>query len=291
MGERLREEALAASEARRARRRGPCSTCRCWSGCSGRPWTTWGAPPRPGCAGWGRPACRARAASPAGPSWSASWPWPGPPSARRGSLGLKLATAAVGPLALGAIGLLGWRPAGGWPPWLWGGLLAAGFLAPDWDLARRLAARREALLDELPGVLELLALATTAGQGLEQALRLVAEWGQGAVARALRGALQEVALGGRPLGAALEAMAAREALPELEAVAARLRAVHEQGLPLAESLAAQADALRERQRLALEEAGGRATVRMLVPIAVLILPAVGVVLLFPAVVEIWALAG
>lgn len=215
------------------------------------------------------------------------WPELGPGQ----FFGLKLATSGVGPAALGAIALLGWLPAGGWLLWLWGGLFALGFLAPDWELARRLAARRAAVLEELPAALELLTLATTAGQGLEQALRLVAEWGQGVVARELRGVLQEASLGQRPLGAALEAMAARNALPELEAVAARLRAVHEQGLPLAEALASQADAMRERQRLHLEEAGGRATVRMLVPIAVLILPVVGIVLLFPAVVEIWGLGG
>jgi tight adherence protein C len=215
------------------------------------------------------------------------WPELGPAQ----FAGWKVATGCAGPAALAAIALLGFRPAGGWPLWLWGGLFALGFLAPDWDLARRLGARREAVRDELPTVLELLALATTAGQGLEHALRLVAGWGQGMVAGALRGALQEAALGQRPLGAALEALAAREALPELEAVAARLRAVHEQGLPLAESVAALADALRERRRLDLEAAGGRATVRMLVPVALLILPVVGIVLLFPAVVEIWGLAG
>jgi tight adherence protein C len=107
------------------------------------------------------------------------------------------------------------------------------------------------------------------------------------VAGALRATLQDVAVGGRPLGAALEAMAAREGVAEFATVAGHLRAVQEQGLPLASSLAALADGLREGKRVRLQAEGGRATVRMLVPIAVLILPVVAVVLIYPALAEIW----
>ena len=109
-----------------------------------------------------------------------------------------------------------------------------------------------------------------------------------------RGAAGDPAGRGRgrpPLGAALEAMAAREGVEELATVAGHLRAVQEQGLPLASSLAALADGVRERKRVRLQAAGGRATVRMLVPIAVLILPVLAVVLIYPALAEIWGSLG
>ena len=56
--------------------------------------------------------------------------------------------------------------------------------------------------------------------------------------------------------------------------------------PLGQVLAAHAQGLRERQRLHIVEEGGKATVRMLLPVALLILPALFVVVLVPAAVEL-----
>jgi tight adherence protein C len=216
--------------------------------------------------------------------------WPGVSPAQ--FAGLKLLWGAVGAVAAVAFAqaapaLVDGASPAAWPAWAWPLVFGLPFLVPDVELARRLAQRREAVLRELPTALELLTLATTAGEGLEQALQLVAARADGVVAGALRTTLQDVAVTGRSLGAALEATAAREGVAELATVAGHLRAVQEQGLPLASSLAALADGLREGKRVRLQAAGGRATVRMLVPIAVLILPVVAVVLIYPALAEIW----
>jgi tight adherence protein C len=77
----------------------------------------------------------------------------------------------------------------------------------------------------------------------------------------------------------------------LTSVIDHLRAVHDQGLPLAQSLAAQAEALRERQRLHIVEEGGKASVRMVLPVAIFILPVLFVVILVPATVELMQLGG
>jgi tight adherence protein C len=220
--------------------------------------------------------------------------WPGVSPAQ--FAGLKVLWGAVGTVAVVASAQAAATLADGaspaaWPAWAWPLVFGVPFLVPDVELARRLAQRREAVLRELPTALELLTLATTAGEGLEQALQLVATRAEGVVAGALRATLQDAAVGGRPLGAALEAVAAREGVEELATVAGHLRAVQEQGLPLASSLAALADGVRERKRVRLQAAGGRATVRMLVPIAVLILPVLAVVLIYPALAEIWESLG
>ncbi|MCX6023402.1 MAG: hypothetical protein NTZ05_17070, partial [Chloroflexi bacterium] len=65
--------------------------------------------------------------------------------------------------------------------WLWLGGFAPGFLAPDWNLDKRIASRRTMMLMELPIVLDMLTIATSAGLALEQALGLVARQSQGAV--------------------------------------------------------------------------------------------------------------
>ncbi|HEX9440411.1 MAG TPA: type II secretion system F family protein [Roseiflexaceae bacterium] len=184
------------------------------------------------------------------------------------------------------------HPLGPWPVWVWLVSFGVGFLLPDWDLEHRAAARRGLVLMELPTILDMLTLATSAGMALEQALEEVARHSEGVVARELRLLVRELALGQRrSLDDALEAMAERLGLPEFERVIGRMGAAYEQGLPLAQALAAQAQTLREQQRLHVVEEGGKATVRMLLPVALLILPALFVVVLVPAAAELTRLGG
>lgn len=176
--------------------------------------------------------------------------------------------------------------------WLWLVAFGVGFVLPDWELQRRANRRRGLVLMELPTILDMLTLATSAGLALEQALEEVARHSEGVVAHELRLTVRELALGQRrTLQEALDSMAERLATPQVEHVLGRLSAAHEQGLPLGQSLAAHAQALRERQRLHIVEEGGKATVRMLLPVALLILPALFVVVLVPAAVELTRLGG
>jgi tight adherence protein C len=184
------------------------------------------------------------------------------------------------------------QPFGPWPVWVWLVGFAIGYLLPDWDLDRRTTRQRGLVLMELPTILDMLTLATSAGMALEQALEEVARHSEGVVPRELRFLLRELALGQRrTLDDALRAMAERLDLPELERVIGRMGAAYSQGLPLAQALAAQAQALREQQRLHVVEEGSKASVRMLVPVALLILPAFFVVVLVPAAAELTRLGG
>src|SRR5207237_1142525 len=161
--------------------------------------------------------------------------------------------------------------------WLWGIAAIVCFLAPDWDLDRRLVQRRTACLMELPTILDLLTIACSAGLSLEQALTLVARQSRGVVARELQRVVREMALGQRSLPEALQALGERNAIPELTQVTGQLRAAYQQGMPLVQSLGVQAEALRERKRLRIVEEGGQATVRMLLPVALFIMPVLFVV--------------
>lgn len=214
--------------------------------------------------------------------------WPGVEP--RQFWGEKALAGAIGLGLFPLLNLLGRHPLGPWPAWLW--LLAGvvGCLAPDWRLARRLAARRTEALMELPAILDLLAISVSAGLALEQALERVAAQSRGVVAQELQQATREMRLGGT-LPQALEALTRRNSVAELGTVVAQLRVAHEHGLPLAPALAAQAAALRERKRLRILEAGGEASVRMLLPVAVLILPVLFVILLVPAGAELLRLGG
>jgi tight adherence protein C len=207
-------------------------------------------------------------------------------------LGEKVATGLIVAAVLPLMNLLHFVPFGAWPVWVWLVGFGLGFLMPDWDLQRRAVERRGLVLMELPTILDMLTLATSAGMALEQALEEVARHSEGVVARELRLMLRELALGQRPtLQAALAAMAERLGTPEIDHVLGRMGAAYEQGLPLAQALAAHAQGLRERQQLHIVEEGGKATVRMLLPVALLILPALFVVVLVPAAVELTHLGG
>lgn len=203
----------------------------------------------------------------------------------------KLVGGLLGLALCPAMQLLGIHPFGSWPLWAWlaGGVL--GFLWSDWRLEAALVRRRTRVLLELPAILDLLTIAVSAGQALEQALLQVTQEGNGVVAIDFQQATRQVALGQRTLAEALDALARRCGVPELAAVVAQLGAAHEQGTALAATLAAQADAVREARRLRILEAGGKASVKMLLPVACFILPVLFVVILAPAGAQLVHLGG
>jgi len=203
--------------------------------------------------------------------------------------GEKVAAGLIGLGLFPLMNALDADPFGPWPVWLWVAGFGAGFLAPDWQLELRLAARRTLAVMELPALLDMLTICVSAGLALEQALELVVRQGAGVVARELQGVTREVALGQRTLIEGLEAMAERNGFPELSTLVSQLRAANDQGLPLVQTLATQAESLREQKRLRILEAGGRASVRMLVPVALFILPVLFVVLLVPAGLQLMSL--
>ena len=200
--------------------------------------------------------------------------------------GEKVAAGLIGLGVFPLASVLGIQPFGPWPAWTWVLGFVAGFLGPDWQLEGRLATRRTVALMELPAILDLLTIAVSAGLALEQALELAARQSAGVVAQELRLTTRAMALGQTTMVAALDAMAERNALPELTAVAGQLRAAYEQGIPLVQTLSTQAESLREQKRLRILEEGGKSSVRMLFPVAVFILPVLFVVLLFPAAVQL-----
>ncbi|MBV9322320.1 MAG: type II secretion system F family protein [Chloroflexi bacterium] len=207
-------------------------------------------------------------------------------------MGEKVAGGVIVAAMFPLMNLLRLTPFGAWPVWLWLVGFGFGFVLPDWDLDRRAARQRGLVLMELPTILDMLTLATSAGMALEQALEEVARQSEGVVARELRVATRELALGQRHnLPDALAGLAQRLGTPEVNHILGRMSAAYEQGLPLGQTLPAQAQALRERQRLHVVEEGGKTAVRMLLPVALLILPALFVVVLLPAAAELTRLGG
>lgn len=146
-----------------------------------------------------------------------------------------------------------------------------GALGCEWELARA-AKRRVARLEaELPTVLGFLSLSLSAGEGILDALRRVANVGSGEFSVECRRVMAEVG-SGVPVARALAEFSDRIALPTLARTVEQLTGALERGSPLAETLRAQASDVRVESKRRLLESAGRKEVAMLVPLVFLILP-------------------
>jgi len=215
--------------------------------------------------------------------------WPGMNTSQY--FGQKLACGLVFAALFPLMNVLSIGPFGAWPVWTWLGGFAVGFALPDWMLEGRLERRRTAVLMELPSVLDLLAIAASAGMSPEQALLEVSRQVSGVLGDGLRSVVREAGLGACTHAEGLRALAEREGVSDLVSVADAWQSALEQGLPLGHAMLTLAETVRDRKRARLVEEGGKSTVRMLFPVAVFIFPVFLVVLLYPAGVELLGLGG
>lgn len=172
-----------------------------------------------------------------------------------------------------------------WP--LWAGLAGAlaGYQLPSWLLRRRMARLGAQVVLELPIVIDLLTVCFSAGRAVEPAVRIIAAERGGLVAGEFRRCLRDMAVNHSSLLAELGAAAERLRSPDLAALARQLEVSDRNGLEAARALAVQAESLRERKRLQIVEEGAAASVKMLFPVGLLILPALFLIVLYPALVE------
>lgn len=218
--------------------------------------------------------------SPAGLERRLALAWPGMTVAQ--FYGQKLATGVVFFATFPLMNLIGVQPFGVWPLWLWVAGFAAGFALPDWTLTGRLERRRAEVLAALPSAVDLVAIAASAGLSPEQALVEAGRQVEGMLGEGLRAVAREAGLGTATHGEGMRALAERESVPELAALADAWRLAQEQGLPLSGAMLALGDTVRDRQRTRLLEVGSKSTIRMLFPVTAFIFPVFLVVLLYPA---------
>lgn len=159
---------------------------------------------------------------------------------------------------------------------------AAGGVWLDVRLGRAARRRRDRMAQELPTVLEFLALCLTAGEGVLDALRRVTILGTGEVVEALRRAVVEVGT-----GSTLSESLARAGRDSPDSGLTRsidhIVAAMDRGAPLAQVLQAQASDAREAAQRTLIEQAGRREILMLLPLVFLILPLSVLFAVFPGV--------
>jgi tight adherence protein C len=169
-------------------------------------------------------------------------------------------------------------------------LAAVGFIAPDWVLTMKQKARREAVRSELPDALDLLAVSVEAGLGFDGAVTKLTDYMDGPLVEEFGLMLSEIRVGeGRT--EALRKMAARVDAPELSTFVRAVIQADQLGISLGRILRVQATDTRLRRQAAAEEKAMKAPIKMLFPTVLFIFPAMFIVVLGPAVLNILQIFG
>lgn len=165
-------------------------------------------------------------------------------------------------------------------------LLVVAYLAPDAMLARKARARQERIERELPDVIDQITVSVEAGLGFDGALARAAHTGRGLFATELTRVLQDVQVG-LPRDAAFDRLLERTDVADLRHVVLAIRQSDRYGLPIANTLSLQAAELRDKRRARAEERAMRIPVKIVFPLTLCILPALFVVVLGPAILQIY----
>lgn len=159
------------------------------------------------------------------------------------------------------------------------------WMLPDLLLLNTGIKRREAIQRSLPDALDQLTIAVEAGLGFEGALRHVSSHTEGPLAQELARTLQDVQVG-VPRRTAYLDLAERTGSPDLRRFMRAIIQAEMHGVSVAGVLQAQAGEMRVTRRQRAEERAMKIPVKVIFPLMACILPALFVVVLGPAVINI-----
>jgi tight adherence protein C len=168
------------------------------------------------------------------------------------------------------------------------GLALAGFYLPNLWLSLKIARRKEALTIGLPDALDLLVVCVEAGQGLDAAIKRVAEDMQESSPimsqELLLVNLENMA--GLDRQQALKNLGERTGVEELVSLCNILIQSDRFGTSIAQALKTQSDYIRTARRMRLESMAAKTPVKLVFPMLLFIFPAIIVVILGPAFIKV-----
>jgi tight adherence protein C len=168
--------------------------------------------------------------------------------------------------------------------WL-GGL---GWLVPSFYVRQRRVKRQAEISQALADALDLLVACVEAGIGLNQAMVRVAEEVRN-ISESLSAEFTMVNLeirAGTAREDALRNLAERTGVEDVESLVSTLIQTERFGTSVGRALRVQADTLRQKRRQRAEEAAAKTTIKLVFPLVLFVFPALFVVILGPAVIQV-----
>jgi tight adherence protein C len=162
------------------------------------------------------------------------------------------------------------------------GAAAVGWLLPAFVIKKRGSARLDEIDRQLPELIDLLIATVEAGMGFAASLSLVADRFRGALGAELRLTMRQQSLG-ISTRQALEDMVERCDTQSVRSFVRTVTRGESLGLSIGPILRELSGDMRRRRRMAARERMQKAPVKMIFPLMFLIMPALMIVLLFPAI--------
>jgi tight adherence protein C len=164
-------------------------------------------------------------------------------------------------------------------------LAAIGGLTPDIVLNSKVAGRKAEIQYCLPDALDLLTVSVEAGLGFDAALSKVVEKSKGALSQEFARLLQEIRIG-KPRREALRELSDKVQVDDFSSFAATLIQAEQLGVSIGKILRVQSETMRTRRRQRAQENAMKAPIKILFPMIFFIFPAIFIVLLGPAVLNL-----
>jgi len=167
---------------------------------------------------------------------------------------------------------------------------ALGWVVPSFILSIRVSKRQAAIQKVLPDAVDLLVICVEAGMGLNQALQRVAEELRHADS-ILTTEIAQMNLeirAGTPRDQALVALADRTGVADVRSLVTMIIQTDRFGTSIAESLRVHAETMRVSRQQRAEEAAAKTTIKLVLPLALCILPTLLVVILGPVLIQVVA---
>jgi len=166
-----------------------------------------------------------------------------------------------------------------------GATFVFGWFSVDLWLSGRGKRRQDEVRRSLPDILDLLTVSVEAGLGFEGALMKIVEKTHGLLSDEFLNVLRETKMG-KPRREALKDMAKRLNVDDLSNFVSSIVMAEQLGISIGKVLRIQAKEMRQKKRQKTEEAAMRAPIKMLIPMLLFIFPALFIVLLGPAMIQI-----
>jgi tight adherence protein C len=167
-------------------------------------------------------------------------------------------------------------------------LLVVGYYIPSLLLGLLGNARKKRIREDLPDALDLMVVCVEAGQGLNAAIKRVADdlqFSSPTLAQELRKVNLEIGAG-REREQALRGLAERTGVEEVTSLCNILIQSDRLGTSMSQTLKVQSETLRTTRRQKLEEMAAKTPVKLVFPLILFIFPTILVVILGPAMIRI-----